>query len=89
MELLSGLLIRVFPQADLALNFQKRRGQGNLSVRRPRGSGIQGESLEIAARWSGDVVKLLYTLSTVQVVRFCQVLICKKCLYTFASDCFW
>ncbi|CAM6097615.1 unnamed protein product [Calypogeia fissa] len=45
-------------KAELALNFQKRRGQGSLSVRRPRGSGIQGESLDIAARWSGDVITL-------------------------------
>ncbi|BBN05669.1 hypothetical protein MPTK1_3g15020 [Marchantia polymorpha subsp. ruderalis] len=45
-------------KAELALNFQKRRGQGNLSVRRPRCSGVQGESLDINARWSGDVITL-------------------------------
>ncbi|KAL3692761.1 hypothetical protein R1sor_006412 [Riccia sorocarpa] len=45
-------------KAELALNFQKRRGQGNLSVRRPRFSGVQGESLDINARWSGDVITL-------------------------------
>lgn len=49
----------VCDQAELALNFQKRRGQGNLSVRRPRCSGVQGESLDINARWSGDVVCFL------------------------------
>ncbi|XP_057851125.2 protein SUBSTANDARD STARCH GRAIN 4, chloroplastic isoform X2 [Cryptomeria japonica] len=42
-------------KAEIQLNFQKRRGQGNLSVMRPRFSGVQGESLDLSARWSGDV----------------------------------
>lgn len=48
-----GLLLL---QAELQLNFQKRRGHGLLSVIRPKFSGMLGESLDIAARWSGDVV---------------------------------
>lgn len=43
-------------QAELQLNFQKRRGHGVLSVLRPKFSGVLGEALDVAARWSGDVV---------------------------------
>jgi hypothetical protein len=43
-------------QAEVQLNFQKRRGHGLLSVIRPKFSGVLGEALDIAARWSGDVV---------------------------------
>lgn len=43
-------------QAEMALNLFKRKGQGSLSVKQPRFSGLQGESLDLAARWSGDVV---------------------------------
>ncbi|KAH9324119.1 hypothetical protein KI387_004297 [Taxus chinensis] len=45
-------------KAEIQLNFQKRRGQGNLSVMRPRFSGVQGESLDLSARWSGDVITI-------------------------------
>lgn len=43
-------------QGELQLNFQKRRGHGLLSVLRPKFSGLLGEALDLAARWSGDVV---------------------------------
>lgn len=46
----------VFFQAEIQLNFQKRRGHGLLSVLRPKFSGALGEALDVAARWSGDVV---------------------------------
>ncbi|KAK6927435.1 Translocation and assembly module TamB, partial [Dillenia turbinata] len=42
--------------AEIQLNFQKRRGHGVLSVLRPKFSGVLGEALDVAARWSGDVV---------------------------------
>lgn len=50
-------------QAELQLNFQKRRGHGVLSVLRPKFSGVLGEALDVAARWSGDVVSN-FTIST-------------------------
>ncbi|KAE9459175.1 hypothetical protein C3L33_08923, partial [Rhododendron williamsianum] len=43
-------------RAELQLNFQKRRGHGVLSVLRPKFSGVLGEALDVAARWSGDVL---------------------------------
>lgn len=43
-------------QAEIQLNLQKRRGHGVLSVLRPKFSGLLGEALDVAARWSGDVV---------------------------------
>ncbi|CAA0810610.1 embryo defective 2410 [Striga hermonthica] len=43
-------------RAELQLNFQKRRGHGVLSVLRPKFSGVLGEALDVAARWSGDVI---------------------------------
>ncbi|KAG0581653.1 hypothetical protein KC19_4G269200 [Ceratodon purpureus] len=45
-------------KADMSLNLLRRRGQGSLDVKQPRFSGLQGESLDVAARWSGDVVTL-------------------------------
>lgn len=45
-------------RAELQLNFQKRRGHGVLSVLRPKFSGVLGEALDVAARWSGDVLTL-------------------------------
>nr|CAB3471992.1 unnamed protein product [Digitaria exilis] len=51
--------LRGFVQkAELQLNFQKRRGHGVLSVIRPKFSGMLGEALDIAARWSGDVITM-------------------------------
>ncbi|KAK3027022.1 hypothetical protein RJ639_041177 [Escallonia herrerae] len=43
-------------EAELQLNFQKRRGHGVLSVLQPKFSGVLGEALDVAARWSGDVI---------------------------------
>lgn len=43
-------------RAELQLNFQKRRGHGVLSLLRPKFSGVLGEALDVAARWSGDVI---------------------------------
>lgn len=43
-------------QAEIQLNFQKRRGHGLLSVLHPKFSGVLGEALDVSARWSGDVV---------------------------------
>uniref|UniRef100_A0A804MYZ7 Translocation and assembly module TamB C-terminal domain-containing protein n=1 Tax=Zea mays TaxID=4577 RepID=A0A804MYZ7_MAIZE len=45
-------------EAELQLNFQKRRGHGLLSIIRPKFSGVLGEALDIAARWSGDVITM-------------------------------
>ncbi|KAG4965440.1 hypothetical protein JHK85_040415 [Glycine max] len=42
--------------AEIQLNLQKRRGHGVLSVLKPKFSGVLGEALDVAARWSGDVV---------------------------------
>ncbi|KAK3160530.1 hypothetical protein QOZ80_1BG0060740 [Eleusine coracana subsp. coracana] len=51
--------LRGFVQkAELQLNFQKRRGHGLLSVIHPKFSGMLGEALDIAARWSGDVITM-------------------------------
>ncbi|VAH58089.1 unnamed protein product [Triticum turgidum subsp. durum] len=51
--------LRGFVQkAEVQLNFQKRRGHGLLSVVRPKFSGVFGEALDIAARWSGDVITM-------------------------------
>ncbi|KAM6592238.1 hypothetical protein CsatA_014843 [Cannabis sativa] len=46
-------------KAEIQLNLQKRRGHGLLSVLRPKFSGVLGEALDVAARWSGDVVSTL------------------------------
>ncbi|KAL6848037.1 hypothetical protein ACP4OV_022165 [Aristida adscensionis] len=51
--------LRGFVQkAEVQLNFQKRRGHGLLSVIHPKFSGMFGEALDIAARWSGDVITM-------------------------------
>ncbi|KAK8683432.1 hypothetical protein V6N13_039493 [Hibiscus sabdariffa] len=49
-------------RAEIQLNFLKRRGHGILSVRRPKFSGVLGEALDVAARWSGDVITLEKTV---------------------------
>lgn len=49
-------------RAELQLNFQKRRGHGLLSVLRPKFSGVLGEALDVAARWSGDVITIEKTI---------------------------
>lgn len=43
-------------RAELQLNFQKRRGHGILSLLHLKFSGVLGEALDVAARWSGDVI---------------------------------
>lgn len=43
-------------QAEIEFNLKKRRGHGILSVLQPKFSGVLGEALDVAARWSGDVV---------------------------------
>ncbi|KAI3718710.1 hypothetical protein L6452_19592 [Arctium lappa] len=43
-------------RAEIQLNFQKRRGHGILSLLHPKFSGVLGEALDVAARWSGDVI---------------------------------
>ncbi|KAL4579660.1 hypothetical protein LXL04_015816 [Taraxacum kok-saghyz] len=43
-------------RAEVQLNFQKRRGHGILSLVHPKFSGVLGEALDLAARWSGDVI---------------------------------
>lgn len=45
-------------KADMSLDLLRRKGRGSLDVKQPRFSGLQGESLDLAARWSGDVVTL-------------------------------
>ena len=54
-QILKDLRISFF-QAEVQLNFQKRRGLGVLSMLRPKFSGVLGEALDVAVRWSGDVV---------------------------------
>ena len=45
-----------FFQAEIQLNLRKRRGHGIISILRPKFNGVLGEALDVAARWSGDVV---------------------------------
>lgn len=62
----------------MQLNFQKRRGHGVLSVLHPKFSGVLGEALDVAARWSGDVVSTF-------VICISDSLVFIKCrLYTSA-----
>lgn len=49
-------------RAEVQLNLQKRRGFGALSVLRPKFSGVLGEALDVAARWSGDVITVEKTV---------------------------
>lgn len=49
-------------RAELRLNFSKRRGHGMLSVLHPKFSGVLGEALDVAARWSGDVITVEKTV---------------------------
>lgn len=68
-------------QAELQLNFQKRRGHGLLSVLQPKFSGVLGEALDVAARWSGDVVS---TFSLYLIMYFKLLLVeccCQAILY--------
>ncbi|CAL5206377.1 unnamed protein product [Lathyrus oleraceus] len=49
-------------RAELQLNLQKGRGHGVLSVLQPKFSGVLGEALDVAARWSGDVITIEKTV---------------------------
>ncbi|XP_040865035.1 protein TIC236, chloroplastic isoform X2 [Glycine max] len=49
-------------EAEIQLNLQKRRGHGVLSVLKPKFSGVLGEALDVAARWSGDVITIEKTV---------------------------
>ncbi|XP_020207319.1 uncharacterized protein LOC109792326 isoform X2 [Cajanus cajan] len=49
-------------RAEIQHNLQKRRGHGILSVLRPKFSGVLGEVLDVAARWSGDVITIEKTV---------------------------
>ncbi|WJX16332.1 hypothetical protein P8452_06374 [Trifolium repens] len=49
-------------RAEVQLNLQKRRGHGVLSVLQPKFSGVIGEALDVAARWSGDVITIEKTV---------------------------
>ncbi|KAK4277119.1 hypothetical protein QN277_015167 [Acacia crassicarpa] len=55
-ELELASLRGIIEKAEIQLNFQKRRGHGVLSVLKPKFSGVLGEALDMAARWSGDVI---------------------------------
>ncbi|KAL9313337.1 hypothetical protein ACSQ67_018789 [Phaseolus vulgaris] len=49
-------------RAEIQLNLQKRRGHGIISVLSPKFSGVIGEALDVAARWSGDVITIEKTV---------------------------
>ncbi|KAG9459336.1 hypothetical protein H6P81_003844 [Aristolochia fimbriata] len=49
-------------RAELQLNFLKRKGHGMLNLVHPKFSGVVGESLDLAARWSGDVITIEKTV---------------------------
>ncbi|XP_028228089.1 uncharacterized protein LOC114409015 [Glycine soja] len=49
-------------RAEIQLNLQKRRGHGIISVLQPKFNGVLGEALDVAARWSGDVITIEKTI---------------------------
>ncbi|WVZ19349.1 hypothetical protein V8G54_006671 [Vigna mungo] len=49
-------------RAEIQLNLPKRRGHGIISVLCPKFSGVIGEALDVAARWSGDVITIEKTV---------------------------
>ncbi|KAK7351417.1 hypothetical protein VNO77_10862 [Canavalia gladiata] len=49
-------------RAEIQLNLQNRKGHGMLSVLQPKFSGVHGEALDVAARWSGDVITIEKTV---------------------------
>ncbi|EOA26450.1 hypothetical protein CARUB_v10022496mg [Capsella rubella] len=61
-ELELASLRGVIQKAEIQLNLQKRRGHGLLSVIRPKFSGVLGEALDVAIRWSGDVITVEKTI---------------------------
>uniref|UniRef100_A0A1J3ED73 Translocation and assembly module TamB C-terminal domain-containing protein n=1 Tax=Noccaea caerulescens TaxID=107243 RepID=A0A1J3ED73_NOCCA len=61
-ELELASLRGVIQRAEIQLNLQKRRGHGLLSVIRPKFSGVLGEALDVAVRWSGDVITVEKTI---------------------------
>ncbi|KAL5144980.1 hypothetical protein HKD37_06G015148 [Glycine soja] len=48
--------------AEIQLNLRKRRGHGIISILRPKFNGVLGEALDVAARWSGDVITIEKTI---------------------------
>jgi hypothetical protein len=61
-ELELASLRGLIQKAEIQLNLQKRRGHGLLSVIRPKFSGVLGEALDVAVRWSGDVITVEKTI---------------------------
>lgn len=57
-ELELGSLRGEVEEATLRLDLEARHGRGQVAVRGPRFSGLQGESLNTALRWEKDVVRL-------------------------------
>ncbi|CAK8568700.1 unnamed protein product [Lathyrus sativus] len=57
-ELELASLRGVIQRAEIKANLQKRRGHGILSVLQPKFIGVLGKSLDVAARWSGDVITI-------------------------------
>ncbi|KAL4603693.1 hypothetical protein ACB092_10G142500 [Castanea dentata] len=57
-------------RAEIQLNLQKRRGHGVLSVLQPKFSGVLGEALDVAARWSGDVITVEKTVLELSSSRY-------------------
>ncbi|XP_058785828.1 protein TIC236, chloroplastic-like [Vicia villosa] len=57
-ELELASLRGVIQRAEIQANLQKRRGHGILSVLKPKFIGVLGKSLDVAARWSGDVITI-------------------------------
>ncbi|CAI8599704.1 unnamed protein product [Vicia faba] len=57
-ELELASLRGVIQRAEIQANLQKRRGHGILSVLGPKFIGVLGKSLDVAARWSGDVITI-------------------------------
>ncbi|WJX41851.1 hypothetical protein P8452_29149 [Trifolium repens] len=45
-------------RAEIQVNLQKRKGHGVLSVLQPKFIGVLGKSLDVAARWIGDVITI-------------------------------
>ncbi|KAI5403590.1 protein TIC236, chloroplastic [Lathyrus oleraceus] len=57
-ELELASLRGIIQRAEIKANLQKRRGHGILSVLQPKFIGVLGKSLDVAARWSGDVITI-------------------------------
>eukprot|EP00898_Chlorokybus_atmophyticus_P000645 jgi/Chlat1/1581/Chrsp123S00083 len=64
-ELELGALRGMIEQATVELDYMRQTGDGNITVLRPRFSGLQGTEMQTGFKWSGDTV-------TVQQVLFQQ-----------------